>query len=676
MLDQKVPSQSINEAEPDPVSPEYLAFLPPKPKRKRRFWLIIFILTLALLALSASAFFTFQNTKSKAESGLAHFQSALRQLKGANNSSFNSSFVKWLGEELNAAENDFKQARQNISFWGGALPLAENLPGPGYDLAKLPDFLAMAEKASHLSRVALEGVRPALPYFENGNNEASSSAKLLLAAQALSLPEAKASFQAASELLEELAETRAKIDSRRLNLSQTRDGLKLFDEQLPTLQQGLVLARQLPPILPAALGKDKPLTYLALIQNSDELRPGGGFVSAIGLITITKGKISLAGFQDSYTIDNPNVPAEIPPDALAQYMQAGKFLLRDANWWPDFPTSARKIADLYRQHQGREVDGVIALDSKAVSYIFQALGPLELPTYQERLTAGNFEERLRAYYLPPGTTQNGDWWLKRKEFIGVVMQSLFGKLNAASARDYLELATQLSQAVAEKHLQFYFNRPELESQLTRLGLDGAQISGQDSSDYLMLVETNVGFNKVNPNIERSVSYSVAGAGSGANLFASLTLTYTNRAGVREGTPAGECTKVAKYDSSYASMMNGCYWNYLRVYVPQGAILRQAENFTLNNYPLTLSENGKTIFASQLVIPPGQTLTFTFDYILPSRLLDNKDYKLSVQKQAGLPAYSFNIEAKITNLSQNWLFSLDKDSNFQLNGLVGFSSKKS
>ncbi|NWJ95524.1 MAG: DUF4012 domain-containing protein [Chloroflexi bacterium] len=629
-----------------------------RPNLRRRWWRYLLLgLSLFLVLIGLVAFATFQTVKTRAAEGMAHFQAVLDWLKAEDKLAFNTTTLNHFAEELEAAETDFRLARESLGGFEVVLPLAGWSPGPGYDVANLAAFLELAERTARLGQVALEGIQPALLYFEFGSGTGEGESKLLKVALALASSEAQARLTQATQLAEELVLRRRAFDRTRLSLTETRKALDQLDRQLPALQEVLHLLREWSPLLPELLGQAQPATYLALLQNSDELRPTGGFISAVGLVNLDKGRLSLTSFKDSYALDNPKVKPEPPPEPLAQYMQAGYFLLRDANWWPDFPTSAQQVAWLYELHQGRKVDNVVALDMQLVAYLFEALGPLELPDYYEYLTAQNFEERLRYYYLPPGSDLKEDWWVKRKEFTGVVLSRLLGRLNQASARDYLKLANRLGQALAEKHLQLYFKHPALEDLLIRSGLDGGQSTESDGNDYLMVVESNVGFNKVNPNIGSQVSYRVAHAGDEADFFASLTLTYTNYAGVREGTLPGKCIKVVKYDSSYASMMNGCYWNYLRVYVPIGSRLRQAVGFSVDNYPVTGVENNRTVFASQLVVPPGQTLSVTFDYVLPP--LTKPDYKLIVQKQAGKKPFPLELDLRLSGFSQHWSLLLEK-----------------
>ncbi|MDB5082972.1 MAG: hypothetical protein JWP00_4896 [Chloroflexi bacterium] len=653
---------------------------PPELKKTaspRRFWRWRFALpavTLVLLLLGLYGFFTFNAVRSHITSGTAHFQAAVDQARN-DSASLNLATLDKLKQELSAGEKDFRQAREAAGPVALVLPLFGWLPGPGYDLSQLPGFLEIAEKTAKSGVLVLDGASPALAAFDpnaptSGPAGSTASGKLTQAALALARPEAQANFNQASILLAEIADRRAGLDRSRLGLDQTRKAVDQLDQQLPALRDGLQLARELPPLLPAVLGTDKPVSYLTLIENSDELRATGGFISAVGLLTLDKGKLSLSDFSDSYGVDNQAVKPETPPAPLAHYMKAGQFLLRDANWWPDFPTSARKVAELYQLHQGRAVDNVLAVDSRAVAYLFEALGPLDLPSYNERLTAENFEERLRFYYLPPGTVQNGEWWHQRKAFMGVVLTGLLGKLNGASARDFIKVATSLGQAVTEKHLQIYSTNPDLQKQLSQRNLAGAQLpppaadSGYNLNDYLMLVDSNVGFNKVSPNVERKAAYQFSSGGPGASLFASLTLTYTNKAGVREGTTAGECVKIIKYDSSYESMMNGCYWNYLRVYVPAGSRLLNSNGFPADDPPATGQENNLTFFASQLVVPPGETVTVTLNYILPGALPEKPAYRLDVQKQAGSRATPLTVKVTWPGFSQQWTEQLNRDLAFK------------
>jgi hypothetical protein len=67
---------------------------------------------------------------------------------------------------------------------------------------------------------------------------------------------------------------------------------------------------------------------------------------------------------------------------------------------PDFPTSARLLLDLYAQRAGQRLDGVVAIDARGLSYLLEAVGPVD--TGRARLTGGRFVwQALVAAYEHP-----------------------------------------------------------------------------------------------------------------------------------------------------------------------------------------------------------------------------------------------------------------------------------
>ena len=75
-------------------------------------------------------------------------------------------------------------------------------------------------------------------------------------------------------------------------------------------------------------------------------------------------------------------------------MGAGILMLRDANWWPDFPTSARAVNGLYEQDTGRKVDGVVAIDLYTLELLLRALGPVQVPGYDGTISSSNLETMI------------------------------------------------------------------------------------------------------------------------------------------------------------------------------------------------------------------------------------------------------------------------------------------
>ncbi|MCB0107011.1 MAG: DUF4012 domain-containing protein, partial [Caldilineaceae bacterium] len=74
--------------------------------------------------------------------------------------------------------------------------------------------------------------------------------------------------------------------------------LVAIEPLLPSLYLGTSLLPQLPELT----GVHGPRTYLLVVQNSDELRATGGFISALGVITLEQGRLANLEFVDSYRL--------------------------------------------------------------------------------------------------------------------------------------------------------------------------------------------------------------------------------------------------------------------------------------------------------------------------------------------------------------------------------------
>ena len=178
-----------------------------------------------------------------------------------------------------------------------------------------------------------------LPLWQEAQNkETRPSTSTLLA----HLTAARPRLTTARDSFEAALVARAEIDASQLS---PKNGSRLLkaDPYLPLLRDTLDAGIA----APGLMGADGPRTYLVMIQNEDELRATGGFLSAVAVVTVSGGEILRFKAKDSYGIDDLNKPYLYAPDPLSRYMAANIGLLRDANWSHDFPTSAREVEHLY-----------------------------------------------------------------------------------------------------------------------------------------------------------------------------------------------------------------------------------------------------------------------------------------------------------------------------------------
>jgi hypothetical protein len=553
---------------------------------------------------------------------------------------------------LAALQNDWAAFREETRPLLGLAPALGWLPAYGGDLAYAPQLGLLGDHVLEASLLASEAAGPLVERLQSsgGSPDPAELASLLV--------EAQPGLARAREALDEALAVRASMRVERLS---PRLQSLLVDELDPLLSmadQGLSLASALPSALGATA--EGPKTYLLLAQNEDELRPTGGFITSVGKLVLHDGRVISLEFEgvDSGIQEDWSKPYPVAPWQLQEYMNSRVLILRDANWFSDYPTSALWVEYLYAYKHSHSLDGVIAFDQHFLVMLLAQLGALEVEGAPYPLTADNVVAYMRAAKQPPeGETRPPDWY--RKEFIDQIARALLEKVYAGEQLDPRALAGALARALAERHLLLQFDDPQLAALLAGRGWDNAVRAGP--GDYLMLTDTNVGFNKTNAVVEVRLAYDVDLTDLAAPR-SSLVVTHRNKADPQVPCihwNTGEITLKESYP------VNRCYWNYLRVYKQAGVELLEASPHAIPGDRLLLGRGvparvdeleeelpGVRGFGTLLVVPGGESWNTRFRFALPTSVIEQAGgaggwrYRLKVQKQPGTLAIPLTLRVHL------------------------------
>ena len=147
----------------------------------------------------------------------------------------------------------------------------------------------------------------------------------------------------------------------------TDDGVTFANEAKPLIK-----------VLPQLLGEPKEKKYLVLFQNDKELRPTGGFLTAYAIFRVEHGVIHVDSSNDIYTLDDTIGGKQTAPRPILEYLAKVPLLnLRDTNLSPDFIVSMNEFNKLYAKSSGPDVDGIIAIDTKALVAAMDILGDVQ-----------------------------------------------------------------------------------------------------------------------------------------------------------------------------------------------------------------------------------------------------------------------------------------------------------
>lgn len=416
------------------------------------------------------------------------------------------------------------------------------------------------------------------------------------------------------------------------------------------------------------MGEEDKKRYLVIFQNNNELRPTGGFIGSYALLDIYNGEIEdvyiPAG--GSYDLQGSNQEFLAAPEPL-QLINA-RWEFQDANWFPDFPSSAKKLIEFHDNSGGPSVDGVISLNASYMADLIGLLGPVEMDEYGRTINSENFIfETQKIVETEADKTAP-------KQFIADLAPVLLERIKSQNTDTFLKILSHLGTGLANKDIQLYFTDHELEEQVQELGWAGEV--KREAGDYLMLVTTNLGGGKTDSIITEEVDIQVDFATDGT-ITNTVTITRTHNGLVNE-----LFTGVNNVD-------------YARLYVPRGSELIAASGFEIPEPYLferpqpffsededlsftassaytdpasgtTVSEEfGKTVFGNWIQTKPGETEVASFTYRLPwkvATLSNNYDlvqkikdlvglhpidsYNLFIQKQSGVIDRSYNVEVDL------------------------------
>jgi len=452
------------------------------------------------------------------------------------------------------------------------------------------------------------------------------------------------------------------------------------------------------------LGLSQDKRYLFVFQNNAELRASGGFLGSYALIDLRDGQIRNLEVPGggSYDTEGSMSVRLAAPKPLWLVNPIWHFW--DANWWPDWPTTARNLMWFYEHSGGPSVDGVISVTPTVVEKLLELSGPIDMTQeYGVIIDANNFWQTVQIITeqdnlikthpevvadlpttTPPvvsslpikqGLDLNSA--NKPKKIIGDLMAKILETLPSRLNKDsLLKMLILFEQSMSEKQILTYFVDSQIQAAASTQNWTGEVKAAEQ--DYLLIVHSNIAGQKTDRSIDEKIEQLSEVAPDGS-IINTLNIIRTHNGIKREAL-----TGVRNVD-------------WLRIYVPRGSELLMATGFkspdskylqktiegdyqessllTAENEAISDPQTGtkiyeefdKTVFANWLMIDPGETITITVKYRLPFNLLNIKadnswlqnlnnwlnpeatkllPYSLLVQKQPGAKASTITSQLKL------------------------------
>ncbi|MEK7518658.1 MAG: DUF4012 domain-containing protein, partial [Patescibacteria group bacterium] len=419
--------------------------------------------------------------------------------------------------------------------------------------------------------------------------------------------------------------------------------------QLPSLQFQFDRLQHLGAFLSTFLGADGTShRYLFTFQNSNELRPTGGFLGSLAIVDVINGAITKVEVPSGgvYDISGQTAMRVVAPKPL-QLIQAN-WNIQDANWFPDFATSAKKILQFYESAGSPAVDGVVAMTPAVLQSFLKLTGPVEVPEVGETFTAENLTLKLQEVIKDAEKVD----YSKPKLVMGYLTPKILARALALPQEQLWQLLGTMQEHLISRDIQFYFS-DAAQQQLTR-DLGWAGELRNSSKDFLAINRANLGGGKTDGVIEEVDSHDVRIASDGT-ITDTLTIIRKHN-GVRNARFIHDRNVV-----------------YIRAYVPLGSTFVNATGFEaidVKRFKMPSpdrtpdpdvvrleagaiiddtsgtrisTEAGHTVFGNWLSAGVGEVTKATITYTLPFTLnvgglwAKTDTYSLLTQMQAGTRA---------------------------------------
>lgn len=386
-------------------------------------------------------------------------------------------------------------------------------------------------------------------------------------------------------------------------VSLLRDARSQLQEQTANLAgiiDNTALAARL---APSMMGADGPRTYFMGFQTNAEARATGGLLGGFGILRFDNGVPTFEDLGQNTEISGATASVDLGPEFTQLYGYTNPFTdFRNSNLSSHFPYAAQIWKSMWADRTGMNVDGVIAIDPIALSYILGAVGPVTMPDGEE-ITKDNVVELTES----TAYARFADDKVARKNYLQDIAGKVVGKITGPvdSPRALLDA---LGKGVGERRISVWSSSPEDQGLLEETPL--AHTVPDDPAPYAGVVINNLGGNKMDYYLNREIEYEADGC-DGETRTSTVTVRLKNTV-----SPDAQLSEyVAGTEGLIADVPfevpNGTMITSVRLLATKNASLVSALANGERVSVVQGTERGHPTFEVQVLIPPEQSGELTF-----------------------------------------------------------------
>jgi hypothetical protein len=379
-----------------------------------------------------------------------------------------------------------------------------------------------------------------------------------------------------------------------LNLPVIKQLTQIAGLDFTPIQSEITTLAEISPIL---LGGERSMRYLVAIQNSAEARGTGGILGAYAIVEFKKGSLKVietGSNEPLYGSSLEKIPIDVPDEYKRLYGE-NPAILQNSNLSPHFPYGAEIWLALWKKEFGQTLDGVIAMDPTALSYILRSTGPITLNS-GERLTSDN----LVSVTLKDAYERFEKDNKARKQYLVDIMNATVKHLESGEY-SRVKMAQAIRDGIIANRILFYSTDKSAQSELSKVRL-GGDMRLESNNEFRTVIQ-NIDASKLDYYLDRDVTIESKSCEKIRETQVRIRVTNTLKTGV--GVSPYVLTRADK--GKPASLIPGAHRFKVFIYGPTDAKLVSVsrENRTANLGGGS-TERGRPIYVADVDLAPGES----------------------------------------------------------------------
>ncbi|MDV7088114.1 DUF4012 domain-containing protein [Rhodococcus opacus] len=363
-------------------------------------------------------------------------------------------------------------------------------------------------------------------------------------------------------------------------------------------------------VLPAMLGTDGPRSYFMAFQTNAEARGTGGLVGGYGIIHANDGEVQVDTLGKNTEVAYDHQPLDLGPDYQATYgMYNPSTDIRNSNFSSHFPYAAQIWQSMWEQESGERVDGAIATDPVALSYVLGAVGSIVMPD-GEVVDSDNVVELTQSTtytrFITDESNYNADNEA-RKEYLQTIAGKVVEKMTGNIENPQL-LLDAVGKAVSERRIAVWSAHRDEQAIIADTPL-GYTVP-QDPAPYAGVVINNNAGNKLDYYLNREIDYTAATC-TGDTRTTTVTVRLTNN------TPPGDFPRIVAGTFKERPLPFGTNFSAVSLVSTQGASLNKATVDGKPVFSIRGNELGHPVFTVPTTILQGKTVELRYELTEPT-----------------------------------------------------------